>query len=365
MSIHRGLGVHISFVRSITMDSFKNAEVARMKYGGNKPWREFFDAHESNKMAGTTFDDSTIQDRYDSEAGEEWKERLTAKVEGKEYVPGARSSVPVRRAPKKDGAAISGAGSRSQTPLERVSSHASRSTSPSLGTSSLGASGSKKAQNEAYFAKMGSQNASRPDDLPPNQGGKFAGFGSEPMPTRNENQGVLPGVDDFQKDPVAALTKGIGWLSSTVGKQAKTGYEGWVKPNMQKLAEADLATQARLTAAQLGQNLQHSTKNAAETFSKFVEGSDSLSEPSGAHNAGRSHVEPEKKDFWDSFGDAPKGPTKDKKEFWDDFAAAGEAVKSKAKPTSIGTSAMKKPSGAAGASGAAGGKKEDDGWGEW
>jgi len=50
--VHRGLGVHISFVRSITMDAFKAAEIERMRLGGNKPWRDFFDAAESNMMAG-------------------------------------------------------------------------------------------------------------------------------------------------------------------------------------------------------------------------------------------------------------------------------------------------------------------------
>ena len=50
--MHRGLGVHISFVRSITMDAFKAQEIERMRLGGNRPWREFFDADEGNKMAG-------------------------------------------------------------------------------------------------------------------------------------------------------------------------------------------------------------------------------------------------------------------------------------------------------------------------
>ena len=45
----------------------------------------------------------------------------------------------------------------------------------------------------------------------------------------------MPGVDDFQKDPVAALTKGFGWFTSTVGKQAKTVNDGWVKPTAQKV----------------------------------------------------------------------------------------------------------------------------------
>jgi ADP-ribosylation factor GTPase-activating protein 1 len=197
------------------MDSFKVQEVERMSKGGNRPWKDFFDAHESNSVQGHTFDECTIQERYDSDAGEEWKERLTAKVEGKEYVPGTRSSGMAARAKP----AVSASASRSQTPL---------------GASSTGPP-TQKAQNEAYFSRMGAENAHRPDNVAPNQGGKYAGFGSEPTPSSASNSTSIPGVDDFQKDPVAALTKGFGWLSSTVTKQAKTGYDGWVKPNMQKV----------------------------------------------------------------------------------------------------------------------------------
>lgn len=35
-----------------------------------------------------------------------------------------------------------------------------------------------KARNEQYFERMGAENASRPDHLPPSQGGKYAGFGN-------------------------------------------------------------------------------------------------------------------------------------------------------------------------------------------
>lgn len=186
-----------------------------MSKGGNRPWKDFFDSHESNTLQARTFDECTIQERYDSDAGEEWKERLTAKVEGKEYVPGTKgSAMPARAKP-----ATSASTSRSQTPL---------------GASSAGPP-TQKVQNEAYFARMGAENAHRPDSLPPNQGGKYAGFGSDPTPSSSSASTSIPGVDDFQKDPVAALTKGFGWLSSTVTKQAKTGYDGWVKPNMQKV----------------------------------------------------------------------------------------------------------------------------------
>lgn len=47
--------MHISFVRSITMDAFKAAEIERMRLGGNKPWRDFFEGAESNQMAGIRY----------------------------------------------------------------------------------------------------------------------------------------------------------------------------------------------------------------------------------------------------------------------------------------------------------------------
>ncbi|KAL8949627.1 MAG: hypothetical protein Q9222_004272 [Ikaeria aurantiellina] len=202
----------------------------------------------------------------------------------------------------------------------------------------LGGAG-RKEMNEAFFAKKGDENRSRREDLPPSQGGKYGGFGSEPTPpppgkSGGENE-AMPGVDDFQKDPVAALTKGFGWFTTTVGKGAKSGYDGWIQPNVQKvgplpplpqqfhlfqrdetvigelttgrnpytnvvqLAAADLPTQARLTAAQVAQNIQTGSKNAAESFNRFVEDSGSGTNSTTRKTAA---VEPEHRDFWDTFG---------------------------------------------------------------
>jgi ADP-ribosylation factor GTPase-activating protein 1 len=109
----------------------------------------------------------------------------------------------------------------------------------------------------------------------------------------------------------------------------------------------------------MGQTIQASAVNAGTAFNRFVEG-----EPS---NGSRGSVQPAKKDFWDEFGGAPKGPGKDKQDFWDDFASAGETrttaasgLGQKPKPSGIGTSAMKK----SGGSGSAPGKK-DDKWEDW
>ena len=328
------------------MDAFKTAEVQRMSLGGNKPFKDFFNSHTSNSMMGRSFDDCTISERYDSEAGEEWKERLTCKVEGREYVPGATKRESVSK--KKEVGELPGstAGSGRNTP------NRSGMASPPPGA---GAS-SQKERNEAYFASLGNANASRPDNLAPSQGGKYSGFGSSPAPAAQSSN--APGVDDFQKDPMAALTKGFGWLSSTVSKQASQVNKTYLQPGMQNFASSDLAGQIRSAGMNLGNNVQTGARGLNEQFSKFVD----------PEHAQQGRREPEKKDFWDSFGQDPNGPPKEKKDFWDDFSAVGEqrAQATQQKPkASVGTSAMKSGGSGGGSGSGSVPKEEKEGWGDW
>jgi len=329
---HRGLGVHVSFVRSVSMDAFKQAEILRMQYGGNRAWQNFF-----NKISPIPFDECTIKERYDCEIGEEWKERLTAQVEERDFDKAA--FLKERQAIKEKQA------SRSATPAgvrntnntnNPTSGPGSRTASPAPGRPP-GISAEQKAQNEAYFAKMGEANASRPDGLPPSQGGKYAGFGSAPVETQQSSSsgGSIPSADEFSKDPVAALTKGFGWFSATVGKQAKLVHESYIQPTAKNLASSDFAAQARNAALTAGKGLQTGAKGAAESFNKFVEGQDDKASAAAAARGG----EPERKDFWDSFG----------------AGASGASSKSN---SSIGTSAMKKTPASSQT------KSKDDGWGD-
>lgn len=231
------------------MDAFKNAEIQRMELGGNEPWKSFYDAHPVTVSEGRTFEDSTIKERYEGDAGEEWKERLACKVEGREYVPGQE---------KKNNA------SRSSTPLSVGAGGATsgaRAGSPAASSirSAEGQRGgpmaSKKEQNEAYFAKLGSENATRSDALPPSQGGKFTGFGGGmPPPSADDRRasglggfggfggfggggfgGGGQAFDDLQKDPMGTLSKGLGWFTSTVGKGAKTVNDSYLQPTAKQV----------------------------------------------------------------------------------------------------------------------------------
>ncbi|EGW11069.1 ADP-ribosylation factor GTPase-activating protein 1 [Cricetulus griseus] len=59
---HRGLGVHLSFVRSVTMDKWKDIELEKMKAGGNAKFREFLEAQEDYEP------NWSLQDKYSSRA---------------------------------------------------------------------------------------------------------------------------------------------------------------------------------------------------------------------------------------------------------------------------------------------------------
>jgi len=234
---------------------------------------------------------------------------LTADVEGKEWVKTARPK-PKRNTPQRLG-----------TPLS--SSAVARSESP--------ASLSQKERNEAYFARLHNANESRPADLPPSQGGKYAGFGSTPAPAAESSNGL--GLEDITRDPVAALTKGWGFFTTQATKAAQIANEQVLKPTAQKLAEADLAK----TAASLGQGVSGVGKLGYENLSRFVEG------PGAAR---RGDLDPEYKDFWEGFGDTGTNP-----------------VQPPAKPSALGTSAMKKPaSSSSSALGANSTGKKEDGW---
>lgn len=257
--VHRSLGVHVSFVRSVSMDSFKPAEIARLAEGGNRAWRQFFDDHESNALAGRCFAECSIAERYDCEAGVEWKERLTAKVEGREYVPGGGSTGGKMTM---DAGKSARSGGKAERKMEGISSMASststtatfnspnipsnetstRNASPSTSMSSLskvpsslaststsGAS-TRRAQNEDYFARKGAENAQRPENLPPSQGGKYVGFGGGGGGLEDDGGGGGGmgrgmrgmGADElFQQDPVATITKGLGWLGNVVGQSVQ------------------------------------------------------------------------------------------------------------------------------------------------
>mmetsp|Transcript_20786 Transcript_20786/g.66898 ORF Transcript_20786/g.66898 Transcript_20786/m.66898 type:complete len:416 (-) Transcript_20786:427-1674(-) len=73
---HRGLGVHLSFVRSVTMDTWSEKQVKMMKLGGNGALKAWWREHGVPESA-------TFSQRYGSPAAKLYADRLVAKVEGR------------------------------------------------------------------------------------------------------------------------------------------------------------------------------------------------------------------------------------------------------------------------------------------
>ncbi|KAL4080410.1 hypothetical protein J3A83DRAFT_4084743 [Scleroderma citrinum] len=75
-SVHRGMGVHISFVRSTNLDSWQLNQLRTMKVGGNTSATDFFTRH-----GGASFlNDTDIKKKYTSRAAELYKEELVRRV---------------------------------------------------------------------------------------------------------------------------------------------------------------------------------------------------------------------------------------------------------------------------------------------
>eukprot|EP01067_Filipodium_phascolosomae_P001915 Filipodium_phascolosomae@DN2206_c0_g1_i1.p1 len=72
--VHRGLGVHISFVRSVGMDTWNQKQLDAVSNGGNGQLKTFF-----REM---TIESMSIQDKYNTSAAKWYRERLKALVEG-------------------------------------------------------------------------------------------------------------------------------------------------------------------------------------------------------------------------------------------------------------------------------------------
>ena len=76
--IHRSLGVHVSFVRSATMDTWTQAEARMMEKGGNNKQRKFFDKYGLHEQ-------TPHREKYNHAVAEAYRGKLKADADGKEW----------------------------------------------------------------------------------------------------------------------------------------------------------------------------------------------------------------------------------------------------------------------------------------
>ncbi|KAK1426126.1 hypothetical protein QVD17_14795 [Tagetes erecta] len=232
---HRGLGVHISFVRSVTMDSWSEIQLRKMEAGGNDNLNKFLAKYGVVK-------ETDIVSKYNTNAASVYRDRIQALAEGKSWNDppvvkesvvrsgggggkkpplsgnnggwdsdwgegdGGFGSVDSVRRNQSSGDVRRGGGGGGGVPVR------SRSTEDMYTRAELEASAAGK---EGFFARKMAENESRPEGLPPSKGGKYVGFGSSPNPVGTRN-------DAAQGDVLASVTQGLGKLSVVAASAAQS-----------------------------------------------------------------------------------------------------------------------------------------------
>ncbi|XP_036251422.1 ADP-ribosylation factor GTPase-activating protein 1 isoform X5 [Molothrus aeneus] len=290
---HRGLGVHLSFVRSVTMDKWKDIELEKMKAGGNSKFRQFLESQDDYDPCWT------MQEKYNSKAAALFRDQVATVAEGKEW---SMETSPARN------------WTPPQPKMSLSSAHRSAGQSQTATASS----------DKAFEDWLN-------DDVSSYQGGqenRYVGFGNTVNPPKKE--------DDFLNNAMSSLYS--GWSSFTTGasKIASAAKEGATRFGSQASQKFWGYKQQPEPASELGQTLNENVLKPAQekgvgskgwrdvtTFfsGKADDNSDSRpAEGDSYQNSGGEGYQNNAVDqsFWDTFGnsDAPKAHKSPSSESW-------------------------------------------------
>ncbi|XP_011473811.1 ADP-ribosylation factor GTPase-activating protein 1 isoform X6 [Oryzias latipes] len=265
---HRGLGVHLSFVRSVTMDKWKDIELEKMKAGGNGKFRLFLELQDD-------YDPNwTLQEKYNSKAAALFRDKVATLAEGKEW-------------------SIETSSARNWTSPQPKSSQLS-STRP-VGPGRNSANSGDKAFEDWLSNDVNSYQSG--GGYSGNQENRYVGFGNTVTPEKKE--------DDFLNNAMTSIYS--GWSNFTVGASK---FASIAKDNTTKLAN-----QATLKATELGQTLNENVikptqeKGAGAKLTNLFSGksedgtgAESYQNMDSAEGYQSSSNKPVSKDFWETFG---------------------------------------------------------------
>ncbi|EIW61669.1 ArfGap-domain-containing protein [Trametes versicolor FP-101664 SS1] len=262
--VHRGFGVHISFVRSVSMDTWQEEQIKRMQLGGNSPFKEFMKTYDP--QTGGYKEGMSSYDTYHSWAATQYREKVDAALAGRPWSP----SAPPERVGSPDSLSAPGrpssaqglrksrASARSNTGRSLRSDSASpasfsNANSPAVSPNpNMTGSFDQRTANESFFAGLGQTNASRPVDLPPSQGGRYQGFGSTPTPPPGSqhpsfvlSSAAAPSLSELQENPRAALSKGWSLLSAAVAGASRVVTENVIQPGVEKVTDPNFQAGVR------------------------------------------------------------------------------------------------------------------------
>eukprot|EP01059_Diplonema_ambulator_P000127 TRINITY_DN10116_c0_g1_i4.p1 TRINITY_DN10116_c0_g1~~TRINITY_DN10116_c0_g1_i4.p1 ORF type:complete len:436 (+),score=104.23 TRINITY_DN10116_c0_g1_i4:57-1310(+) len=204
---HRGLGVHLSFVRSITMDKWldwKPEKLKQMQLGGNAKALQFFNSHgvPPGTTEGKSADKNAIKARYNHIGAFMYRDKLECSVTGKpwseaeftpppEYNPNWDKPVPV--------AAKRGSRGMGSRPVQNQNSMKLDEAGKAVteGLSKLGS-----------LAWAGGQAIA--------DAGKKVGASAQESARSVDTSAMQKNAEQSWAKATAATTAAMGWFSSTV-----------------------------------------------------------------------------------------------------------------------------------------------------
>ncbi|XP_049542346.1 ADP-ribosylation factor GTPase-activating protein 1 isoform X1 [Anopheles darlingi] len=286
---HRGLGVHLSFVRSVSMDKWKDIELEKMKVGGNRKAREFFDEQDD-------WDETApINRKYNTRAAALYRDKITTLAQGQPW--DAAAAVSRLKSSGYSGGVSSSSNSATNT---GNGSSGSGSLSHSRSSGSMGGGGYQngseqsyyqdggsyqqyqtpefKAQKEDFFSRKQEENASRPENLPPNQGGKYAGFGyTMDPPPRSQSHELFDSVQS---------SLASGWnVFSKVANVAKENALKYGSIASQKVVEVSSTVSEKVKEGSLLEGVGSQVTNLASKVTEVSrKGWGGLSGPGGSYS---------------------------------------------------------------------------------
>ncbi|XP_060766996.1 ADP-ribosylation factor GTPase-activating protein 1 isoform X2 [Neoarius graeffei] len=270
---HRGLGVHLSFVRSVSMDKWKDVELEKMKTGGNEKFRLFLELQDDYNP------NWSLQEKYNSRAAALFRDKVATEAEGKEW-------------------SIENSPAKNWTPPQP------KSTLSSSHRSAAGSAHTSSHSDKAFEDWLS-------DDVNSYQGGgggaqenRYVGFGNTPNPPKKE--------DDFINNAMSSIYS--GWSSFTVGASK---FAAAAKDNTAKLAsqaslkvkDGKLFDEVTVSFSDFASKVQGAGVKGWKDMSSFFSGKpgEAADGPAGgddyhSESAGYQNSDGVDHGFWDSFG---------------------------------------------------------------
>jgi len=372
---HRNLGVHLSFVRSVTMDKWKELELEKMRCGGNSNCRAFLETQPDYT------DGMDFHEQYNSKACALWRDKVATEAKGGTWVESkssAKSWVPPNTAPRATsrsnvgGSMRTGSGGSSRSASSRSGSGGGSKKAPAFGNGM--SVDEMKASTGDFFAQKQAANANRSDKLKPSEGGKYGGFGSS-------GSSYTPPSSSGTDDAMALLSKGWSTFAASAMDVASVVAEktqeigsrvndSVIAPTREKLADGELLSSVTAAISKATDKV----KDYAETIGSSSSSSSSRRMRSGGSRETSRSVSPDDDaDFFakqleeaqkNGFGGGSSGSKASKSS---SRGTASSRAKSGGSPSSSSSSSSSSASRAKSGGGSRRSPKpaaEDDGWGD-